>query len=63
MHWAAQVNAYDPARTLARGWSITRTAAGALVRSPTDAPPGTGLVTTLAEGELASRAETPEEPT
>ncbi len=63
VHWAAQVNAYDPARTLARGWSITRTAAGDLVRSPTDAPPGTGLVTTLAEGELASRAETPEEPT
>lgn len=63
MQWAARLNAYDPARTLARGWSITRTAAGDLVRSPADAPPGTVLVTTLAEGELTSRADPPEEPT
>ena len=33
-----------------------------LVRSPADAPPGTALVTTLAEGEVASRTETPEDP-
>lgn len=62
LQWAARINAYDPARSLARGWSITRTATGALVRSPADAPPGTVLVTTLAEGELASRAENPEDP-
>jgi exodeoxyribonuclease VII large subunit len=62
LQWAARINAYDPARSLARGWSITRTATGALVRSPADAPPGTALVTTLAEGELASRAENPEDP-
>jgi exodeoxyribonuclease VII large subunit len=55
----ARVNAYDPARTLARGWSITRTEAGELVRSPADAPTGTVLRTTLAEGELTSRAEAP----
>jgi exodeoxyribonuclease VII large subunit len=61
--WSARINAYDPARSLARGWSITRTATGALVRSPDDAPPGTALITTLAEGELASRAEPPEDPT
>lgn len=63
VQWAARLNAYDPVRTLARGWSITRTAEGGLVRSPADAPPGTVLVTTLAEGELTSRAEPPEEPT
>jgi exodeoxyribonuclease VII large subunit len=56
---AARVNAYDPARTLARGWSITRTGAGDLVRSPADAPAGTVLVTTVAEGELTSRTEEP----
>lgn len=56
---AARVGAYDPARTLARGWSITRTAAGQLVRSPTDAPPGTRLTTTLAEGEVTSTVEAP----
>ena len=61
--WAARLNAYDPARTLARGWSITRTATGDLVRSPSDAPPGTALVTTLAEGALTSRTEPPEVPT
>lgn len=62
VQWAARVGAYDPTRTLARGWSITRTATGDLVRSPADAPPGTVLVTTLAEGVLTSRAESPEEP-
>ena len=54
---AARVSAYDPARTLARGWSITRTEAGALVRSPDDAPAGTRLHTTVAEGEVTSVAE------
>lgn len=57
--WSARLAAYDPTRTLARGWSITRTQAGDLVRSPADAPPDTTLVTTLAEGEVVSRV--PEE--
>jgi exodeoxyribonuclease VII large subunit len=51
---AARVAAADPARLLARGWSLTRTADGRLVRSPHDAPPGTELVTTLAAGTLRS---------
>lgn len=54
---AARISAYDPTRTLARGWSITRTAEGGLVRTPEDAPPGTKLTTTLAEGELTSTVE------
>jgi exodeoxyribonuclease VII large subunit len=53
----ARISAYDPARTLARGWSITRTAEGDLVRTPADAPPGTVLRTTLADGELTSTVE------
>lgn len=51
---AALVGALDPARTLARGWSITRTAEGRLVRSPADVASGELLVTMLAEGELRS---------
>jgi exodeoxyribonuclease VII large subunit len=50
----AQVRALDPQRVLARGWSITRTAGGRTVRSPTDVGPGDELVTTLADGSLRS---------
>jgi exodeoxyribonuclease VII large subunit len=50
----AHAAAYDPDRALARGWSITRTAAGELVRSPDDAPEGTELVTTVAGGAVRS---------
>jgi exodeoxyribonuclease VII large subunit len=50
----ALVSAADPAVLLARGWSITRTAAGELVRAPDDAPPGTELVTAVAAGEVRS---------
>lgn len=52
---AARVGAADPARLLARGWSLTRTGDGRLVRSPADAPPGTEVVTTLAAGRLRSQ--------
>ncbi len=51
---AALVAALDPARTLARGWSITRTADGRLVRGPDDVAAGDTLVTMLADGELRS---------
>ncbi len=50
-----RTEALDPARSLARGWSITRTADGRLVRSSDDAPDGTVLVTTVAEGTVTSR--------
>jgi len=49
-----QVRAFDPSRALARGWSITRTGAGSLVRSPADAAPGDPLVTTVAGGTVHS---------
>jgi exodeoxyribonuclease VII large subunit len=49
-----QLRAFDPVRTLARGWSITRTASGRLVRSADEVQAGDELVTTLATGEIAS---------
>lgn len=54
---AALVAAADPARALARGWSLTRTADGALVRSVASVAPGEHLVTTVADGDLRSVVE------
>ena len=50
----ARVRANDPDRTLRRGWSITRTADGRVVRSPDDVAPGDELSTLVAEGEVRS---------
>jgi len=50
----ATLRALDPARILARGWSITHTADGTLVRDPTQVAAGDTLVTTLAGGTVAS---------
>ncbi|HUF31657.1 MAG TPA: exodeoxyribonuclease VII large subunit [Acidimicrobiales bacterium] len=54
---AARVDAVDPARAMARGWSLTRTADGRLVRSAGDVVPGTRLVTTVADGTVASTVD------
>jgi exodeoxyribonuclease VII large subunit len=56
----AQVRALDPARTLARGWSITRDARGRVVRSATDVQPGDRLTTTVAEGRVHSTVDATE---
>jgi exodeoxyribonuclease VII large subunit len=53
----ARVRALDPAATLARGWSITRTSDGGLVRQATQLAAGDEIVTTLAEGQVRSRVE------
>jgi exodeoxyribonuclease VII large subunit len=53
----ARMQALDPARTLARGWSITRAADGRVVRSASEVSPGDELRTTLAAGEVRSRVE------
>lgn len=42
---------------LRRGYSVTRTGEGAIVRAPADAPPGTPLRTELAEGEVRSTVD------
>ena len=54
---SARVAAADPVRLLARGWSITRTADGRLVRSVADAPAGTDIVATVADGDVRARVE------
>ena len=53
----ARVRALDPARTLARGWSITRDGEGRLVRSAGDVRSGTSLVTTVADGVVRSTVD------
>jgi exodeoxyribonuclease VII large subunit len=51
---AAVVGALDPARALARGWSITRDRSGRLVRDPAAVGAGEPLVTTVAGGTITS---------
>lgn len=53
----ARVRALDPERALARGWSITRTADGRVVRSPADVAPGDRLVTQLGDGDVRSTVD------
>lgn len=47
-----RIEALDPARLLARGWSITRRRDGVLISSVAAAPPGTGLLITVADGTI-----------
>jgi exodeoxyribonuclease VII large subunit len=54
---AARVRLLDPVHTMARGWSITRTADGAVVRSAGELAPGTTITTTFAQGSARSRVE------
>jgi len=53
----SNLRALDPARILARGWSITRLADGTLVRSVTDTATGDTLVTHLAGGTVTSTVD------
>ena len=46
-----------PQSTLARGYSITRTESGEIIRSVAQAPAGTPLRTQVADGEIRSRVE------
>ena len=54
---AARVRLLDPVHTMARGWSITRTADGAVVRRAEDLAPGATITTTFAQGSARSRVE------
>ncbi len=49
----------SPQRTLERGFTVTRTAAGALVRRAADLTPGERMTTQTAAGSVTSRVETP----
>jgi len=55
--WARLVGELSPARTLRRGFSITRDATGAVLRDPAAVPAGTTIVSELAMGPLRSRVE------
>ena len=50
----ARLDAFDPRQQLARGWSMTRTVEGRVLRSVRDAPVGSSIVTVLADGRLGS---------
>ena len=56
-HAANVLRVLGPQSTLSRGYSITRTEAGEIVRSVAQAPAATRLVTQLADGEVRSRVE------
>lgn len=53
-HAEVTLRALDPARALARGWSITHTSHGELVRGPANAARGSTIVTTTAAGTIES---------
>ncbi len=50
----AVLEAYDPRRQLARGWTLTHTADGRLLRHASEVADGLTLVTTFADGEATS---------
>lgn len=54
---ASRLALLDPVNLLRRGWSITHTADGRLVRSATDTAAGDVLVTRVADGTVTSRVE------
>ena len=54
-HLDARRRSLDPARALARGWSITRRPDGTVVRSSGDVVVGDELVTEVAQGTITSR--------
>ena len=54
---AGRLEALSPLGVLSRGYSLTRTAEGRIVRSPSDVAAGDELVTKLADGEVRSRVE------
>lgn len=54
---AERVRLLDPATTMSRGWSITRTADGRTVRHAADLAPGDLILTTFADGTARSRVE------
>ncbi len=54
---AARTRLLDPVNTMARGWSITRTAAGHVVRDAAELATGERVVTTFATGSATSIIE------
>jgi exodeoxyribonuclease VII large subunit len=59
---AARLETLSPLNVLTRGYSLTHTADGKLVRDAGDVKPGDGLVTRVASGEIVSRVESTNPP-
>jgi exodeoxyribonuclease VII large subunit len=55
---SARLETLSPLQVLARGYSLTHTADGCLVRDADSLEPGDTIVTRLASGEVVSRVET-----
>jgi exodeoxyribonuclease VII large subunit len=53
---AARLRALSPQSTLDRGYAIAQLPGGSVLRSHTDAPDGTALVLTLADGTIGARS-------
>lgn len=53
----ARARAQDPVRLLDRGWSITRDAAGTVLRDPQEVAPGDGIISEVAGGRLFSTVD------
>jgi exodeoxyribonuclease VII large subunit len=53
----ASLRALSPGATLARGYAIAHTDGGVIVREAAQAPAGTTVVVTVAEGSFAARSE------
>jgi exodeoxyribonuclease VII large subunit len=56
-HLHSVLAAFDPKRLLARGWSLTRTADGRVLRSVTEVAPADEIVTVFADGNVTSSVE------
>ncbi len=54
---SAQLQALSPLGVLDRGYAIVQTGSGLVVKSPADAPPGTGLDIRLRSGRLRATVE------
>ena len=55
----ASLRALSPGAPLARGYAIAHTEGGVIVRDATQAPAGTDVIVTVAEGSFAARSEGP----
>jgi exodeoxyribonuclease VII large subunit len=56
-HRRTVLEAYNPTRQLARGWSLTKSADGRIIRSVGDTAVGQGIMTVLADGTLSSNVD------
>jgi exodeoxyribonuclease VII large subunit len=54
---AARLETLSPLNVLARGYSLTRTESGEVVRRPEQVRAGDRLVTTVQHGRIVSRVE------